>query len=84
MRFGENRSKRIIIFNFITMRSLKESTIHEQAELAEELMDEIENSLVKGQPKKFYGIDEFEKVFEKKKIIINAINEYHDKNKQSK
>ena len=47
-------------------------------------MDEIENSLVKGQPKKFYGIDEFEKVFEKKKIIINAINEYHDKNKQSK
>ena len=47
-------------------------------------MDDIEQSLIKGDIRKFYGIDEFQKLFEKKKLVNDAISEYHDKNKMSK
>jgi hypothetical protein len=32
----------------------------------------------------YFGIDEFEKLFEKKKLIVDAIQEYQSKNKDSK
>jgi hypothetical protein len=47
-------------------------------------MEDIEQSLIKNEMKQYYGIDEFEKLFEKKKLIVDAIDEYKSKNKDSK
>lgn len=47
-------------------------------------MEDIEQSLIKNDHRHHYGIDEFEKVYEKKKIICEALTEFHDKNKLSK
>ena len=47
-------------------------------------MDDIEQSLIKGSVKAYCGIDDFEKIFEKKKLIAEAISEFKEKNKTSK
>lgn len=31
----------------------------------------------------YFGIDEFQKLFEKKKLIVDTIGQYHSKNKES-
>lgn len=47
-------------------------------------MEDIEQSLVKRDMQQYFGIDEFEKLFEKKKLLVDAIGEYQAKNKNSK
>ncbi len=47
-------------------------------------MEDIEQSLIKKDMHMYFGIDEFEKLFEKKKLIVDAISEYQSKNKDSK
>lgn len=44
----------------------------------------MEKSLIKKDAKGYYGIDDFEKIFEKKRLIIDTIDEYKSKNKESK
>lgn len=44
----------------------------------------MEKSLLKKEAKGYYGIDDFEKIFEKKRLIIDTIDEYKTKNKESK
>ena len=41
-------------------------------------------SLIKGSVRTYCGLDDFEKVFEKKKLIGEAIDEFHGKNKVTK
>lgn len=47
-------------------------------------MEDIEQSLIKNDLKSYYGIDQFEKIFEKKKLIVDAIGQFRSKNKDSK
>ena len=47
-------------------------------------MDDIELSLIKGNIRTYCGLDDFEKVFEKKKLIGEAIDEFHGKNKATR
>ena len=47
-------------------------------------IDDIELSLIKGSIKAYCGFDDFEKVFEKKKMIGDAIGEFQGKNKATR
>jgi hypothetical protein len=56
----------------------------ERGGFEENFMEDIEQSLVKKDMQQYFGIDEFERLFEKKKLIVDAISEYQAKNKDSK
>jgi hypothetical protein len=47
-------------------------------------MEDIEMSLIKGDLQQYCGIDDFEKLFEKKRLIAEAIDEFRTKNKSTK
>ncbi len=55
----------------------------QQVDLQTNFMQDLEHSLIKGEHN-YYDIDEFQKIYEKKRLLADAIHEYRQKNKYSK
>jgi len=72
-----------IKYNYQVM-SLKGRVGGRGAPVEDDFMEDIEQSLLKKDMQGYFGIDEFEKLFEKKKLIVDAISEFQAKNKDSK
>ena len=47
-------------------------------------MEEIEQSLIHNDGKQYFGIDDFENLFERKKEVVESINQFRAQNKDSK
>ena len=50
--------------------------VRAKPQLEPNIMEEIEQSLIHNDGKQYYGIDDFENLFEKKKEVVDAIQQY--------